>query len=766
LRWTNPKAHEPAHGLFVRIAELLHYDNAARLARKCGLEGGFPNPGDILSALHALPLKEFDELERWTPIVTPTAVTLAGETFRRNDWSVAVRRYCPECMIESSHHRAWWDLKVIARCPLHDLPLKQETPAGAQLQWRDTDFVRLAGELARGRQPTQARRSVPVSFEAYVLDRLGVLPRLEASWLDELSLADVTDVVRWTGKLVIGGWRRDTPGSDSPEFRDDHVIAAGYRVAQAGELSIVRLLTEIGRNSPEHVPSLQHSFGWIYPCLMAVNRRAGAAWMLGLVREAADSLGVSGLRYRYQVQNRHTFTVQDVAAITRLRRGAVLNLAQLAGIEPHKLGEKKRHRFDRPQLELMFSALGNSFGREHAARRVGLDQGSFDRLARKGIFGDRIRRCTNDNRQDRFTCAALDAFVQQIIDRCRPMPANARPSAKLVDLIKLTACPSDEVFDQILRHCIPLRTRWPKKRRRSSIAEVRVLLEDLPAELKVARRIRTGKRVRPAAKSVEVVCRARAAGMLGVSIAALDKLADLGALQRAARPNGKIWRGNLAVSSVADVAANALSIADLGRILGRPATSVLEEVRGAGLFDEPVCSLDADTLERFGLVSWTGALQLYEKDQWRFSRAGFWRNLDWHLHDSQSAFMRKRLLSCDQADFWTTSRKTPVRIGFGREHFLDFVCRISTRYDAHAYLQRETSMSTLCECWPSLEIDREGSGDFVLTFGASHETIDADTPEQIFSLIRTVLESFSVVTSSAIDQEQMLLLPLKSLKRL
>lgn len=762
-RWSSPQNHEPAHGLFVRIAEQLHYNNAEHLSRKCGFDGGFPDPGQILLGLEALPLRQFDELERWTPVVTPTVVTIAGQSFRRTDWSVGVRRYCPSCFVESGHHRAWWDLKIMSRCPLHDQLLEQKSPNGATLYWRNTDFVRLARALERGGQDP-SHRILPDIFESYVLGRLGAMPRRKIPDLDYLPLADVTDLVRWTGKLEIGGWRQDTPAFNSPEFRETDVIAAGYRVAKGGEESIVRLLCKIGRNCPERIPSLQHSFGWFYPCVMAVNSRPGATWMLQLIREAADRLGISGLRYRYQVENRHTFAVRDIVGITRLPRGAVLNLAEIAGIEPRGTASKEMNRFDRRQLEKMLSTLCNSFCREDAARRVGLDQMSFDRLARKGIFGDPIRRCSKDVRQDRFPMAALDRFVQEIIDRCHPMPADGVPSTKLVDLIKLTALPAEEVLDQIIHYRIPLRTRWPRNRRRSSIAEVRVLIEDLPSQLKVARRIKTGKRVRPSAKSVEVVCRSRAAGMLGLPIAAVDQLIDLGVLHRAKRPGGKEWRGNITAASLAKVAGNTLSISDLGRLLGRPAKSLLEEACETRLFDDPLCKFNSETLVRFKLVSWWRAIDAFAKDEHRFRRAAFWRNLDWYLHNNQSTFMRKRLVSSDQAHFWTTSRDTPVSVSHGLQNFLDFSTHISARTAAHAFLERELSAATLYRNWPGLEIKRDDHSDgFVLTFGISLDSFCAATHDP-YTVIRAVLDSFHVVSKSTLEQEQMLMLPLSILK--
>lgn len=763
LRWSNPKEYEPAHGLFVRIAEQLHSANAENLGRRCGFEGGFPDPSQILRGLQALPIRGLDKLEHWTPVVTPTAVSIAGETFRRTDWSVSFRRYCPSCLMESAHHRAWWDLNIVLRCPLHDEALTQERPDGSLLTWRDTDFNKLSNEVRRSGHE-YAQGNALDSFEAYILGRLGVVEKLKRPDLDRLDLGDVVDLARWIGKLRMGGWQQNSPKFDNVGFCERDAIAAGYKIAQDGENSIVRLLCEVGRSSPDQLRSLEDCFGWIYPCVMAVKSRPGAAWILQLIREAAYALGINGLRYRYQIENRDNFTVRDVTDLTRFSRGAVVNLAKHARVEPRLTNGRKFYRFTRSQLEQMLSILNSSYCREDAARRVGLDQNSFDRLARKGLFGEPIKRCSSNLRQDRFHLAKLDEFVQTIIDRCYPMPAQTVPSTTLIDLIKTTAAPADEVFEQIFSNAIPLRTRWPEKRRRSSIGEVRVLLEDLPKEIKVARRIKTRTQVRPSAKSSAVICRARAAGILGLPAASVDRMTKLGIFKQAIRPNGKAWRGNIVTSRVAEVAYGTLSIADLGRILGRPTNELLEEAHHFGLFDEPTLKIDRDTLERLKLVSWSRSLASYQKESYRFSCTGFWRQLDWHLHTNQSAFMRKRLMSCDSAAFWTTSRKTPVCVSFGSEHFLEFALRIPARSNAQIYLERAACRSLLYEHWSGLEIEPDNnSGDYILTFGITTDA--ASRVEQgLYAYIQATLESFRIVSTSTLDQEQLLLLPINILK--
>lgn len=766
LRWTDPEPEEPAHGLFVRIAELLHFDNAERLAGHCGVEHGYPRPRDILMALRVLPLREADRLEKWTPIVESTAVSLAGETFRRADWSVAERRYCPTCLIESSHHRAWWDLKIIKRCPRHDQPLTNARPDGGWLSWKDTDFVRLSGELAR-RGSSAAPKSIcsGTSFDGYVLGRLGAWPAATASWLDELSLADVSDVVRWIGRLTIGGWRPDAPVIGTQGFNDEHVLTEGYEVARAGEQAVVRLLSKIGSSCPDRIRTLQNSFGWLYQTLIAVNKREGAGQMLDLLRQAADALGVTGLRYRYQIANRLVFTRSDVATVARLPKGSVPNLARAAGLHRHAITDDSgRYCFNRAQLDLMLSTLANSFSRTDAARRVGVDQGSFDRLARAGMFGTVIKRCANDDRQDRFTMKALDAFVQQIVNRCHAMPEPPRPSARLVDLLQLTACPADEVVEQIRLHHIPLRTRWLNKTRRSSIEEVRVLLEDLPPELTLARRARSGKQIRPRAKGIGVVCRARVAGMLGVDTKRVDYLADRGVLQRATKCDGTPWRGNLDASCAENLAQRLIGLRDLALILDRSKSSVTEDAEAAGLFAKPAFGLTSDMLRSCQLVPWNLAIRTFERDRWRFMRANFWRLLDWHLHRRQSSFMRKRLISCDGAEFWTTSRRTPVRVTYGTEYLFEFVCRISPRYDAHAYLQEAENCAALYEAWPDIEIELDSrSGSFHLSAGFSEDAIDPDRDEAMLSLVRSTLECYDIIANYKKDQAALPLLPLQFL---
>ena len=61
------------------------------------------------------------------------------------------RKVCPQCLSESGHHRAFWDLSFIAICPVHRVELiDQCRSCGGWLRWLGRDLTRCGGRGCLG----------------------------------------------------------------------------------------------------------------------------------------------------------------------------------------------------------------------------------------------------------------------------------------------------------------------------------------------------------------------------------------------------------------------------------------------------------------------------------------------------------------------------------------------------------------------------------------------------------------------------------------
>ena len=174
VRWTKGRQAEPVHGLFLRIAALNYQTSTRSYAEDLGIQGRYLQPVECRAILSKVPIGNWDEVDRWTPIFQNKTVTIAGEVISAEHWTMSGRRFCPACLAESAHHRTWWDLTFMVRCPFHDLDLMRNDSSGNAIGWGypSIDTTPKGERLSRFGVP---RKDEPDDgWEAYVLGRLGL----------------------------------------------------------------------------------------------------------------------------------------------------------------------------------------------------------------------------------------------------------------------------------------------------------------------------------------------------------------------------------------------------------------------------------------------------------------------------------------------------------------------------------------------------------------------------------------------------------------
>lgn len=143
-----PLPDESLIGYVFRLAHYRRLPTAYMLAKDCGLADLTNQPNaEQLAALAAsasmdptlLQAISYGPPDRRSAIFMGQRVSQSVLERRGH----ADRRLCPRCLAESPHHRAIWDLRYVAVCPVHRCLLVDECPeCGRPMSWRGGDFTR------------------------------------------------------------------------------------------------------------------------------------------------------------------------------------------------------------------------------------------------------------------------------------------------------------------------------------------------------------------------------------------------------------------------------------------------------------------------------------------------------------------------------------------------------------------------------------------------------------------------------------------------
>src|ERR1700730_6882943 len=265
--WDKPRLDEPAHGYFVRLTGLNNQLSASVVASSFGLNGRDLQPAECLDFAMSFPIEGKERLLSATPTVNNATVKMFGETFRRRDWSIDRRYFCPGCLAEDAYHRSYWDIVVFRHCPFHDQPLRYVDTSGHVVPWWSPSFE----GSPFGKPIAQSHKrvsSVGPSIEAYTLGRLVLIEKLPVPIPDNLTtLANVFSAIEFAGKLALGGRRETRPSLTA--LGKGAAFGAGFEMLRGGSDAINRALEGLAADEKGRANSnkrgLSFLFGWAYP---------------------------------------------------------------------------------------------------------------------------------------------------------------------------------------------------------------------------------------------------------------------------------------------------------------------------------------------------------------------------------------------------------------------------------------------------------------------------------------------------------------------
>lgn len=312
------------------------YALANRLARRNGVNSLASFGGD-----HAIPYREIirglrnaeiadlsgaeiGSLDSATFRVEDERVHLNGELLHIDDWSYSSLRVCPSCIRSDLTHddrrkeylphvRSWWNLPAVTVCPMHRQALLDRHPAcpDASVNHLSLD-IRFVAE-GTGDFATLASQPIEdVRAEAYLLGRLGFMPRVFNPILDPLPLWNAIRLMDRFGAVAASGVRGYTSFGGDVEARK--ALAAGYAVFSEGRDGLFRFLDRLvaapdipmGKWGPRVV------YGRIYEWLSHDTRDIAYDHVRELVREhALDNVPLAGddLLFGRPVGERRLYTL-------------------------------------------------------------------------------------------------------------------------------------------------------------------------------------------------------------------------------------------------------------------------------------------------------------------------------------------------------------------------------------------------------------------------------------------------------------------------
>ena len=532
--WGPPHPGEPAHGYVVRLGAMSGIGSVAVLLNSHGLNGRDIQPAECLEFALSFPITGKEHLIHATPVVTPTSVVIMGQEVRRRHWQIGLRRFCPACLAESPHHRAWWDLPAFARCPDHDIDIVDRDASGHPVPWWSASFTHAptGSPLPRHGVP---RRTVPrPSLEGYILARLGAAGPPAVPLLDDLpTLGDVLDAVELVGRVALGGTLRTRPvvgvtkGFDLPA-----VNRAGYDVLRKGEDGLVMLLHAVAaaRAAFKDGRGKRASFGWLGSALNA-EKGSHIGILAGCMRRVAIERGdfSPSTCEAWYAGEAGWLPVPTLAAELGLTEERLRRLSEALGIHERQFGiARARYRsFSPEQAESVRRTLASCLDRDGAADALGLPRDTFDALVCAGVIARFVRIGTGRDRA-RFRPEDVATLAARLLHKVEPATDVPDGHLRLADLRRTCKTNPARSVEAILKgYAVPRGRLGPT---------VGDLLVPDP------RRDRGGgmRAARAALRTLPGLSRYQAATVLGCRVETVDGLIDGGHLRVCS--GGRGWR--------------------------------------------------------------------------------------------------------------------------------------------------------------------------------------------------------------------------------
>lgn len=440
---------EPAYGVLLRTAELNGLSATDALEMICGERRLFFSTRSTNAILGEVGAEFSDIIQKSTPRFEGRRyVHVNGERLsERLHWMRGVRRRCPQCLVDSPHHRVWWDSSAITACPLHAVELEDRClVAGCECKigWTSGSITR----CENGHDLTEPCRSVLASelaAEIYIAGRLGLPGYGPVRFLDGAHLDEAIELMDKIGRAAIHGNHMKMPTSLSFGMLRRTTILKGFEILCRGEIGFGDFLESIAQNNIDDVSrSLTVRYGWFFTWLSHRPRSQLHDRLLALMMHHAKG-HVPTKAYDDPFLTLSLAAKHLSISTWRLRRlltgFGLVRAHQRRGV---KLGIQRVH------IEQVRSLLHGGSTVAEAARRIGERQEILIRLVRCGILATALRAETVGRNIYVLKKADLDELIDHLTEGVPQVTAAPEGLMPMGRIVIRTCMPRTEIIRLVL----------------------------------------------------------------------------------------------------------------------------------------------------------------------------------------------------------------------------------------------------------------------------------------------------------------------------
>ena len=381
-----PKLGESARGYFLRLVANEGHDSTTVYGNEIGINGRRLAAEEALDTMLMLPLAEEhkEALRRYSPVADGAYYDICGQRLRQRQMNVRTRRFCRACLADSPHHRVWWDIVAFGTCPEHGTPVEKTDTSGQRIGWWWADVAsdmdgNPLGKWARSQPELHAR-----TLEAFILERLDVVPSTAWPLLDRYRLYEVIEACEY-----LGTWLGNERTFAVPVDQLGNV-ALGM-AALSGERA--DLVAAMRRWFEERVPSdirlegKMASMGWAWHAWPKMPGTEIGDMLNQAATEAFEPIGKMGKkRYRAEDDFYAERALSPLASELDVRMEALLPLARHLGIVPEAV---EAWKLDSEQADTLRRGVAGLISSSAVTGILGLESGEWQDLVRL----DRITSC-------------------------------------------------------------------------------------------------------------------------------------------------------------------------------------------------------------------------------------------------------------------------------------------------------------------------------------------------------------------------------------
>lgn len=389
----------------------------------------------------------------------PKVCSFMGHRLHHDLISLDDRRYCPLCLRESPHHRAIWDLSLLAVCPEHGVRLLTRCPRRHRVAWR-TDHVHLCARRdCRADLREAAAEEVPVAELAGVRGLVAVFQGERPAGFAPLSPGDALRSAFHLGVVARGHHYAPRPILFARKHPEEtaRILDAGWAALQDWPHGFHHLLDRLrtGQEARRGRYGMRKAFGFLpYWLWDSAAETYGAVLGDAFHRYVAEQPDLATpaskvRRFRSSSDLRHLHMTGVEAAkvlgVTYDRLVALATQHDLYLVAPTGKGAASLMHADR--VHALLQQRSSLLTAADVQRRLGVGKRTVGKLREAGLLAVVPDPDAPDD--VRYPVASLEGLLQDLADRAARDRSPPKDSVGIATIARRVHIPGYDSMDVI-----------------------------------------------------------------------------------------------------------------------------------------------------------------------------------------------------------------------------------------------------------------------------------------------------------------------------